>query len=245
MPYQDTGPKMITDQCTSVRRAMKKCAWRLQGECVHSTTRCFRSSRSTCVGVSTPLDSWAVFVQVYGQSRTRSTWREEDKLNKVGDDIHVIVIGKRSWKLRRCLNFSVQCFRPAKRWDFMHKSRVISVACHSHDAWAAQCAQRLSSSQGETHHRVSGPSRKCHWGRWCSCTRERRAGVAYDVCVLWNMTSVLLTRLNTASPPTCSLARKEAHLRHNSGAANAQQAGALASFTLFHTDISMICFLPV
>ena len=31
----------------------------------------------------------------------------------------------------------------------------------------------------------------------------------------------------------------------HSGAANAQRAGALGSFTLFHTDMSMICVLPV
>ena len=35
------------------------------------------------------------------------------------------------------------------------------------------------------------------------------------LCFLWNMTGILVTRLNTASLPTCSFARKEAHLRHN------------------------------
>ena len=35
------------------------------------------------------------------------------------------------------------------------------------------------------------------------------------LCFLWNMTGVLVTWMNTASLPTCSLTRKEAHLRHN------------------------------
>ena len=35
------------------------------------------------------------------------------------------------------------------------------------------------------------------------------------LCFLWNMTGILVTRMNTASLPTCSLTRKEAHLRHN------------------------------
>ena len=94
---------------------------------MHSTARCFRSRRSTCVGVSTPIDSWAVFGLFMGKAEREAPGEKRTELNKVDDDMHVIVIGKRSWKLRRCLNFSVQCFRPAKRWDFMRKSRVISV----------------------------------------------------------------------------------------------------------------------
>ena len=35
------------------------------------------------------------------------------------------------------------------------------------------------------------------------------------LCFLWNTPSILVTRMNTASLPICSLARKEAHLRHN------------------------------
>ena len=35
------------------------------------------------------------------------------------------------------------------------------------------------------------------------------------LCFLWNMTGVLVTWMNTASLPTCSLTRKEAHLRHD------------------------------
>ena len=59
------------------------------------------------------------------QCEARGTKRTE--LNKVHDDVHVIVIGKRSGKLCRCLHFYLQCFRPANRWDFMRKSRVVSV----------------------------------------------------------------------------------------------------------------------
>ena len=35
------------------------------------------------------------------------------------------------------------------------------------------------------------------------------------LCFLWNSPSILVTRMNTASLPTCSLTRKEAHFRHN------------------------------
>ena len=35
------------------------------------------------------------------------------------------------------------------------------------------------------------------------------------LCFLWNMTGILVTRLNTASLPTCSFATKEAHLWHD------------------------------
>ena len=71
------------------------------------------------------------------------------------------------------------------------------MACHTRDACGAQCAQRLSSSQGESHHRACEPWRKCHWRRWCSCTRERRASVACDVRFPWNMTRILATRAKT------------------------------------------------
>ena len=35
------------------------------------------------------------------------------------------------------------------------------------------------------------------------------------LCFFWNTPSILVTRMNTASQPTCSLTRKEPHLRHN------------------------------
>ena len=37
---------------------------------------------------------------------------------------------------------------------------------------------------------------------------------SHDVCFLWNMTGIV-TRLKAASLPTCSLARREAHLCHD------------------------------
>ena len=35
------------------------------------------------------------------------------------------------------------------------------------------------------------------------------------LCFFWNSPSTLVTRMNTASQPTCSLTRKEAHFRHD------------------------------
>ena len=188
---------MITGQCTSVRRALKKCAWPLHVECVHSTTRCFRSRRSTCVGVSTPIDSWAGFGLIMGKAEREARGTKWTELNKVDDDVHVIVIGKRSGKLCRCFHFYLQ-FSPSESMGLHaqisgHLCASHVLACHSHDACAAQCPQLLSSSQGESHHQVCEPSRKCHWGRWCSCTRKCHKGVAYDVCFLRNMTSIFVT----------------------------------------------------
>ena len=66
-----------------------------------------------------------------GQCRTRSTWRKAATVNLVDDDVHVIVIWSAtlvaSGQLCRRSNFCVKCFRPANRWDHMHKSCVISV----------------------------------------------------------------------------------------------------------------------
>ena len=64
--------------------------------------------------VSSPLGAWAEFGHFMGSAERDAP--EVDKLSEVDDDIHVIVVGNRSWKLRRCLNFSVQCCRPANRW---------------------------------------------------------------------------------------------------------------------------------
>ena len=138
--------------------------------------------------------------------RTRSTWRKVARINLIDEDVHVIVIGSatfvRSGKLCRRLSFCVKCVHLTNRWENMHKSRVstnlgssLCIACDGVSyACGAQCAQRLSSSQGESHHQVCVPWRKCHWGRWCSCTRNRHKGVACDVCFPWNMTSILATR---------------------------------------------------
>ena len=166
----------------------------------------------------------------------RETSGVSDNSKFCDDDVHVIVIGSAtlvaSGKLCRRLNFCVKCFHPTNRWEHMHKSRVStnlgSSLCISCDgvsqACAAQCPQRLSSSQGKSHHRASGPWRKCHWGRWCSCTRRRHKGVVCNVCFLWNMTGILVTGAEhcfapnmigheTGSAPssqcqTCHVARK-------------------------------------
>ena len=103
-------------------------------------------------------------------------------------------------------------FSPSETMEHMHKSRVISVH--------RMCWRVIPRTRALWSARNASAAHKANHTIECLDLDGNKIGddgaialadaikvLLMMLCFLWNMTGILVTRLNTASLPTCSLAR--------------------------------------